>query len=281
MPSGSFSDLFPMSIIDSKSRGVRAAFAVGLACAVVLRLLTACHGPRHPVAPTLVGRTTMLGGALDCQITLASSMQAVGAPGGGGGMPPPEVRASRAVTEGVSGEAASSMAVSGGGGGPGGGMGGGGMGGGGGGPPGGGGGMGGGGMGSGGGAPAGGDDIGSSPEDAAPLQPAAKPLPAAGRLALRIVFANRSAELLEVSVRDILTPIGNFAPRPKHLALAPGQKAELDPMMASPFEDYEALDVTLLLKLQNGTEETQTVTIRAAPQDLAGDPIGSRPERRS
>lgn len=236
-----------MSIQDNKLRLGRTVLGASLAGVFALVLATGCLGPRRGPGrermitpqPTLVNDATWFSGTLASHTVLA----AASIPGEGGAPSGSESAAPSGRHSGGSG----GMGPMGGGGGPRGG-GGGGMGG----PP-----------------PA----MESSGGRGAPAM-----MGAMGRETLRISFANRSKETIELSVRDIFTPIGNFAPRPERLALAPGQSAELEPMMANGSENYETMEVTLRIKLLSGVEETQILALKLAPPNATPAPGGpSRP----
>jgi len=77
------------------------------------------------------------------------------------------------------------------------------------------------------------------------------------RHVLRVVFTNEGKENVEFVVREVKSVLGDFAPRPERIALAPGQKAELDPMQSSLATEMETLE--LALTLRKGTVQEKQV----------------------
>jgi hypothetical protein len=85
------------------------------------------------------------------------------------------------------------------------------------------------------------------------------------RLALTLTVANRSAQTITLAVADVNSTLGNFAPRPEKLVLAPGQQASVDPMLSTFENNFEELDVSVTIKCEN-RPETQVLKLqRAAP----------------
>jgi hypothetical protein len=84
------------------------------------------------------------------------------------------------------------------------------------------------------------------------------------RLALTFTFTNTGSEPVTFVIADVNSALGNFASRPEKFTLAPGQQGSPDPML-SPFENnFDGLDVTLILK-QGSRRETHVLPLRRAP----------------
>ena len=81
------------------------------------------------------------------------------------------------------------------------------------------------------------------------------------RLALTFTFANTGTQPMIVSVVDVTSALGNFAPRPEQLTLRPGQQASLDPMLSTLDNNFDQLDVTLAVKIGD-RRETQVLRLR-------------------
>lgn len=75
------------------------------------------------------------------------------------------------------------------------------------------------------------------------------------RLALTLSFVNQSKQTLTLTVTEVNSVMGNFAPRPETLTLGPGQEGSVDPMLSSFDNNFEQLDVTLGMRLGGRTEE--------------------------
>lgn len=81
------------------------------------------------------------------------------------------------------------------------------------------------------------------------------------RLALTFKFTNFGAEPLLFTIADVNSPLGNFAPRPETLTVAPGQQGSVDPMLSNLNNDFEELDVTVTVKI-GGKAETHILNLR-------------------
>lgn len=81
------------------------------------------------------------------------------------------------------------------------------------------------------------------------------------RLALTFMFANTGTQPMMVSVTEVNSTLGNFAPRPERLLLKPGQQGSLDPMLSTLIDNFDHLDVTLAVKIGE-RRETQVLRLR-------------------
>lgn len=105
----------------------------------------------------------------------------------------------------------------------------------------------------------GGPPPGSDDDGERAMRLATSPLPP---VTLRVKLENLSKELLDLQVRDVNSDLGNFVVHPDRLALAPGQSAEVDPMVSQLGAVSDELPVTISLRLQ-GQTETQQVTVKS------------------
>jgi hypothetical protein len=81
------------------------------------------------------------------------------------------------------------------------------------------------------------------------------------RLALTFTFVNASTRTITLTIAEVNSLLGNFAPRPEKLTLAPGQEGSIDPMLSTFDNNFEELDVTLTLR-RGGKGETQVLKLR-------------------
>jgi hypothetical protein len=77
------------------------------------------------------------------------------------------------------------------------------------------------------------------------------------RMTLHISLINRGTDPMDVYVTDVVSALGNFAVRPEHLLLAPGQQGELEPFNASFAENIEGLPVEV--RVRRGTERESQI----------------------
>jgi hypothetical protein len=91
------------------------------------------------------------------------------------------------------------------------------------------------------------------------------------RLALTLTFANTGSSPLMFTITEVNSILGNFAPRPESLTLAPGQQRSLDPMLSNLDNNFEELDLTLSVR-QGGNRETQVLRLRRAPTPAPANP---------
>ena len=90
------------------------------------------------------------------------------------------------------------------------------------------------------------------------------------RLALTLTFANIGKQRMMVSIDEVSSALGNFAPRPEQLILGPGQEESLDPMLSNLEDNFNELDVTVGVRIGDH-RETQVLKLRkvAAPPPAA------------
>jgi len=90
------------------------------------------------------------------------------------------------------------------------------------------------------------------------------------RQVLRVKFTNRGKDPLEITIVEVNSLLGNFAPRPERLALAPGQSGSLSEMRASLGENLEELEVNLTLR--RGQDRESKVVVLAKRSDASSAP---------
>jgi hypothetical protein len=88
------------------------------------------------------------------------------------------------------------------------------------------------------------------------------------RMALTFKFTNAGTQPITFTIVDVNSPLGNFAPRPETLTVAPGQTGTIDPMLSNLDANFEELDVTLTLGIAGG-RETQILKLRRTPEAAA------------
>ena len=96
------------------------------------------------------------------------------------------------------------------------------------------------------------------------------------RLALTLTFANTGTRRLTVTIAEISSTLGNFAPRPEQLILGPGQEGSLDPMLSTLEDNFNELDVTVGVRIGD-QRETQILKLRHATGPRPGAPAGPTP----
>ena len=102
-------------------------------------------------------------------------------------------------------------------------------------------------------------------DDGSPvLHMRASSLPA---VTLRLKFENTSPDPLDVQIRDVTSDLGDFAVRPERLLLAPGQSAEVDPMVSQLGVTSDEFPVTVELRLAGKTEKKDVIlrSVSAVP----------------
>jgi hypothetical protein len=84
---------------------------------------------------------------------------------------------------------------------------------------------------------------------------------------MRVTFSNHGKDTAELTVVEVKSVLGDFAPRPEHLALAAGQSAALNEMRSSVAENLDELDVTITLRrgAERETKVVHLVGLNAAP----------------
>jgi hypothetical protein len=85
----------------------------------------------------------------------------------------------------------------------------------------------------------------------------------APRLALTFKFANTGTKPITFTISDVNSNLGDFAPRPETLTVAPGQSGLVDPMLSNLANNFDGLDVTLTIKI-GGRPEIQIMKLRPA-----------------
>ncbi len=99
------------------------------------------------------------------------------------------------------------------------------------------------------------------------------------RQTLSVTLANRTDAELTVTITELDSAIGNFAPRPERLTLVPGGSATLEPVSGDAGGNLEWLDLMLALR-RDGRTEHQLVHLVAtggpAPEPPAPPPPGTR-----
>lgn len=253
-PAAFRSFLMETSTPTSRAAIHRRAFAVSaLACAGALACLLGCAGPRPPrqgppeqPQPPLAARTVFFSGTLVADAKVTSFRHSLQRPGheaesDGGG----NARGHSGPPPGGGGMGA---------GGP---------------PPGGGGGHGG-GMGAGGPPPDGGGRAHGDSDSAPRHSGGSGALP---RQTLRISFTNRTDAPLTLAIAELNSLIGNFAPQPEKLIIAPGATESLEPVSGDAGGLLNWLDVTLSLR-HSGTAESQVLHLipTGEPAESASPP---------
>ena len=97
------------------------------------------------------------------------------------------------------------------------------------------------------------------------------------RLALTFTFVNTSSRTVTLAIAEVNSLLGNFAPRPETLTLAPGQEGSTDPMLSTFDNNFEELNVTLTLK-NGGRGETQILKLLRVPSSTpaaTGNPLST------
>lgn len=252
--------LMETSTPSSRASLHRRAFAVSaLACAGALAGLVGCAGPRPPrqgppeqPQPPLAARAVFFSGTIVADAKVTSFRHGLQRPGH------EDESSSGANARGHSGPP----------------PGGGGMGAGG--PPGGGGGGGHGGMGAGGPPPDRGDRDHGDSESAPHRSGGSGALP---RQTLRISFTNRTDAPLTIAIAELNSLIGNFAPQPEKLTIAPGATESLEPVSGDAGGLLNWLDVTLSLR-HGGTAESRVLHLIPTGEPAESVPPPPPPAKR-
>ena len=84
------------------------------------------------------------------------------------------------------------------------------------------------------------------------------------RLALTLSITNSGDRPVKLIIADVNSPLGDFAPRPESLTVAPGQQGSVDPMLSNRDDNFDELDVTLIIKA-GGQKETQVLSLQRIP----------------
>ncbi len=91
------------------------------------------------------------------------------------------------------------------------------------------------------------------------------------RLALTLSFVNRGKRPLTVTITEVNSAMGNFAPRPETLTLGPGEEGRVDPMLSSFDNNFEQLDVTIGVRI-GGRAEEQVLHLRRTAEPPPAPP---------
>jgi hypothetical protein len=84
------------------------------------------------------------------------------------------------------------------------------------------------------------------------------------RLALIVSFVNTSSQKVSLTIAEVSSLLGSFAPIPETFTLAPGQEGSTEPMLSALDNNFDELDVTLTLK-SGLNRETQVLKLRRVP----------------
>ena len=85
------------------------------------------------------------------------------------------------------------------------------------------------------------------------------------RSALTFRFTNPGVQPLTFTIVDVNSALGDFAPRPETLTVAPGQQGSIDPMLSNLNDNFEELDVSLIVKI-GGQKETHILKLQRLPE---------------
>jgi hypothetical protein len=88
------------------------------------------------------------------------------------------------------------------------------------------------------------------------------------RLALTFRFANSGVRPVTFTIADVNSSLGDFAPRPETLTVAPGGQGSINPMLSNFDMNLEELQVTLSIKI-DGKTETRVLYLRRAQEPPA------------
>jgi hypothetical protein len=98
----------------------------------------------------------------------------------------------------------------------------------------------------------------------APAGPGGTPMATMPRHTLQVSFHNTGQIDLPLDVLEVKSPLGNFAPRPEKLILAPGQTASLEAMHSIEGATFDAMEVVVTLR---SADRRETQTLRLNPRD--------------
>ena len=85
------------------------------------------------------------------------------------------------------------------------------------------------------------------------------------RLALTLRFINPGDRPLTFGIADVNSSLGDFAPRPEILTVAPGLPGAVDPMLSNQDNNFEELDVSVAIKI-GGKTETHVLHLHRPPE---------------
>jgi hypothetical protein len=78
---------------------------------------------------------------------------------------------------------------------------------------------------------------------------------------LKVAFENRGTEPVDIEVRDVNSDLGNFAPRPPKLTIAPGASGTLDPMISQLGVTSDEIPLKIVVRI-GGKKEEQVVVVK-------------------
>ena len=78
---------------------------------------------------------------------------------------------------------------------------------------------------------------------------------------LHVTFENRGQYPIEIAADEVDSDLGNFAARPSKLALKPGEKGSLDPMVSQLGVTSDEIPVTVVVHV-NGKSESQVILVK-------------------
>jgi hypothetical protein len=79
---------------------------------------------------------------------------------------------------------------------------------------------------------------------------------------LMVELENKGTEPIEVIPTEVNSDLGNFAPRPQKVTVAPGQKVRLDPMVSQLGVTSDDIPVTLSVRIGGAKAETQVIAVK-------------------
>lgn len=97
-----------------------------------------------------------------------------------------------------------------------------------------------------------------------------QPQMSAPPLTLQVKLFNLSQSPLEITIRDVKSDLGDFATRPERLTIAPGQEADVDPMVSELGVVAAEIPITIGLR-SSGKTETQVVVVKDTLKTSGGE----------
>jgi len=78
---------------------------------------------------------------------------------------------------------------------------------------------------------------------------------------VHVIFENHGPQAVDVEPTEVSSDLGNFAARPKKLTLAPGESADLEPMVSQLGVTSDEIPLTVSIRVR-GKTETQVIPIK-------------------